>query len=109
MLNFKMKSHDECNICLCPLEDGQEISILGCNRSHYFHKNCCAQWIGHYLNAKCPLCRKIIELNKIKHVKLTKMVTVKDYLAEPESQQKLKGQMDEDHLEIAEISKNYGT
>ena len=71
-----MKTHDECNICMCEMEDGQEISILGCNINHYFHKNCFDQWMNHKSDAKCPLCRRDIEKDKIKNIKLAKMVTV---------------------------------
>ena len=78
LLNFKMKKFDECSICMCPIDDGAEISILGCNNNHYFHKECLNQWINFNQNPQCPLCRKDIEKDKIKTVTLKKMVTVKD-------------------------------
>ncbi|CAK9149297.1 unnamed protein product [Ilex paraguariensis] len=44
----------ECAVCLCKLEEGDEIRELQCD--HLFHKVCLDRWIG-YRNSTCPLCR----------------------------------------------------
>lgn len=45
---------EECRVCLCEVEEGEEISDLRCN--HLFHKVCLDAWIGSG-HATCPLCR----------------------------------------------------
>ncbi|GMY26749.1 e3 ubiquitin-protein ligase rha2a [Fagus crenata] len=44
----------ECAVCLCKIEDGEEIKELRCN--HIFHRVCLDRWVG-YKHLICPLCR----------------------------------------------------
>ncbi|KAF8399207.1 hypothetical protein HHK36_015072 [Tetracentron sinense] len=44
----------ECSVCLCKIEEGEEIKELRCD--HLFHSVCLDRWLG-YRNATCPLCR----------------------------------------------------
>ncbi|XP_010262120.1 PREDICTED: E3 ubiquitin-protein ligase RHA2A-like [Nelumbo nucifera] len=44
----------ECAICLCKIEEGEEIRELRCE--HLFHRVCLDRWIG-YRQSSCPLCR----------------------------------------------------
>ncbi|AES96598.1 zinc finger, C3HC4 type (RING finger) protein [Medicago truncatula] len=45
----------ECAVCLCKIEEGDEISVLRCD--HMYHKYCLDKWIG-FKNHTCPLCRE---------------------------------------------------
>ncbi|KAB1199156.1 putative E3 ubiquitin-protein ligase RHA2B [Morella rubra] len=45
----------ECSVCLCKIEDGDEIRRLRCD--HLFHRVCLDRWLG-YKNPTCPLCRE---------------------------------------------------
>ncbi|XP_057963049.1 uncharacterized protein LOC131154354 [Malania oleifera] len=44
----------ECAVCLCKIEEGEEIKELRCE--HLFHSDCLDRWMG-YRNTTCPLCR----------------------------------------------------
>ncbi|WJZ80255.1 hypothetical protein VitviT2T_000189, partial [Vitis vinifera] len=44
----------ECAVCLCTIEEGEEIRELRCG--HMFHRDCLDRWVGHR-NGTCPLCR----------------------------------------------------
>ncbi|KAF8407895.1 hypothetical protein HHK36_007033 [Tetracentron sinense] len=44
----------ECAVCLCRIEEGEEIRELRCD--HIFHRVCLDRWLG-YGHATCPLCR----------------------------------------------------
>ncbi|KAG6651252.1 hypothetical protein CIPAW_06G097500 [Carya illinoinensis] len=44
----------ECAVCLCKIEEGEEIRELRCD--HIFHRVCLDRWLG-YNRATCPLCR----------------------------------------------------
>ncbi|KAK8691429.1 hypothetical protein V6N13_074940 [Hibiscus sabdariffa] len=44
----------ECVICLCKIDDDDEIRELRCD--HLFHKVCLDRWIG-YQGSTCPICR----------------------------------------------------
>lgn len=50
-----MHQHDECAVCLNPVEETQLIRKL-CNCRHVFHKHCLDSWIDE-TNVTCPLCR----------------------------------------------------
>lgn len=45
---------EECAVCLCRMEEGEEIRELKC--SHIFHRACFERW-GGYGRWTCPLCR----------------------------------------------------
>lgn len=45
---------EECAVCLCKIEQGEEIAELRCD--HRFHKVCLDRWVG-YGRLTCPLCR----------------------------------------------------
>lgn len=47
-------SEVECAVCLCKIENGDEIRELRCD--HLFHRVCLERWLG-YKNLSCPLCR----------------------------------------------------
>lgn len=44
----------ECAVCLCKIEEGEEIRELRCD--HLFHKVCLDRWMG-CGRKTCPLCR----------------------------------------------------
>ena len=44
----------ECAVCLCNVEDGEEVRELRCN--HIFHRVCLDRWVD-YKHSICPLCR----------------------------------------------------
>ncbi|GAB2280131.1 hypothetical protein Dimus_014768 [Dionaea muscipula] len=46
---------DECAVCLCEIEHGEEIQELRCK--HLFHKVCLDGWTTGGRRATCPLCR----------------------------------------------------
>ena len=48
------ESEEECAVCLCKIEEGEEISDLRCD--HLFHKVCLDRWVQ-YKRSTCPLCR----------------------------------------------------
>ena len=52
------KEGAECAVCLCKIEEGEEIRELRC--SHMFHRECIDRWVGHRNNGTCPLCRGCI-------------------------------------------------
>ncbi|KAL8533468.1 hypothetical protein ACS0TY_009746 [Phlomoides rotata] len=45
---------EECAVCLCRIEEGDEIRELRCH--HLFHRVCFDRWLG-YGHGTCPLCR----------------------------------------------------
>ena len=45
----------ECSVCLCKIEEGDEIRVLRCD--HMFHRYCLDRWVG-FKNNTCPLCRE---------------------------------------------------
>ncbi|XP_059644930.1 E3 ubiquitin-protein ligase RHA2B-like [Cornus florida] len=44
----------ECAVCLCKIEEGDEIRELRCE--HLFHRVCLDRWVGSR-HITCPLCR----------------------------------------------------
>nr|GMD19660.1 E3 ubiquitin-protein ligase RHA2B-like [Ipomoea batatas] len=44
----------ECAVCLCKIEEGEEVRDLKCN--HIFHRACLDRWLGTG-RVTCPLCR----------------------------------------------------
>ncbi|KAJ0096197.1 hypothetical protein Patl1_16567 [Pistacia atlantica] len=48
------EGEEECAVCLCKIEGGEEIRELRCD--HRFHKVCLDRWVG-YKHVTCPLCR----------------------------------------------------
>ncbi|KAL8161351.1 hypothetical protein V2J09_012840 [Rumex salicifolius] len=50
----RQEAGEECRVCLCEVEEGEEISDLRCK--HLFHKDCLDAWVGSG-HATCPLCR----------------------------------------------------
>ncbi|XXG50879.1 hypothetical protein AAC387_Pa02g4779 [Persea americana] len=44
-----------CAVCLCPIEEGEEIWELACD--HVFHRECLDTWLR-YGRISCPLCRE---------------------------------------------------
>lgn len=52
--NSGCRKETECAVCLCKIEEGEEIRELRCD--HLFHRVCLDRWVG-YKRATCPLCR----------------------------------------------------
>lgn len=48
----------DCTVCLCRLQDGEEIKELGCD--HVFHMACFNRWASHCRYTTCPVCRRLI-------------------------------------------------
>ncbi|CAA2967162.1 E3 ubiquitin- ligase RHA2B-like [Olea europaea subsp. europaea] len=48
----------ECAVCLCRIDDGDEIRELSCN--HLFHRVCLDRWLG-CGHVTCPLCRNNVK------------------------------------------------
>ena len=46
----------ECLICLEDIIKDDEIIILKCHKSHFFHSKCIKKWLKY--NVSCPLCKK---------------------------------------------------
>ena len=44
----------ECSVCLCKIDEGEEIRELRC--AHLFHIPCLDGWTG-FKHATCPICR----------------------------------------------------
>ncbi|KAL2559119.1 E3 ubiquitin-protein ligase [Forsythia ovata] len=44
----------ECAVCLCRIDEGDEVRELRCN--HVYHRVCLDRWVG-YGHRTCPLCR----------------------------------------------------
>lgn len=49
----------ECAVCLCEIEEGEEIRELRCD--HIFHRVCLDQWVGLFRQVTCPLCRDFLD------------------------------------------------
>ncbi|CAI9768058.1 unnamed protein product [Fraxinus pennsylvanica] len=47
-------SSAECAVCLCRIDEGDEVKQLRCN--HLYHRVCLDRWVG-YGHRTCPLCR----------------------------------------------------
>lgn len=56
--NIHLQESDECAVCLCKIDDGDEITELRCD--HVFHKVCLDRWLG-YGHVTCPLCRNNVK------------------------------------------------
>ncbi|KAE8023046.1 hypothetical protein FH972_008798 [Carpinus fangiana] len=52
--NSGCREETECAVCLCKIEEGEELRELRCD--HLFHRVCLDRWVG-YKRATCPLCR----------------------------------------------------
>ncbi|CAN4124712.1 unnamed protein product [Withania somnifera] len=69
-LRVKRFEHDnlesspvECAICLCKIEDGEQVRELNCD--HLFHRACLDRWMN-CGRMTCPLCRNhLIKTNTI--------------------------------------------
>ncbi|KAL8533465.1 hypothetical protein ACS0TY_009743 [Phlomoides rotata] len=52
--NPECDESEECAVCLCRIDEGDEMRELRCH--HLFHKVCLDRWLG-YGHGTCPLCR----------------------------------------------------
>jgi E3 ubiquitin-protein ligase RHA2 len=52
----------ECAVCLCKIEDEDEIRVLRCD--HMYHKHCLDKWVG-FKNNTCPLCRESLRPKRV--------------------------------------------
>jgi len=59
----------ECAICSDTYEPPCKVSVLSCNKLHFFHPDCINSWVDHCkgrgLKPSCPICRQEIQTNKI--------------------------------------------
>ncbi|WMV22731.1 hypothetical protein MTR67_016116 [Solanum verrucosum] len=55
----------ECAVCLCEIEEGEQVRELRCN--HLFHRVCLDRWFG-YGRMTCPLCRNNINKSSINNL-----------------------------------------
>lgn len=51
----EMQYREDCCICKCDYEEGEELIVLKCDKSHYFHEQCLSEWLK--INKVCPMCR----------------------------------------------------
>ncbi|CAI9756122.1 unnamed protein product [Fraxinus pennsylvanica] len=56
--NNENESTVECAVCLCRIDEGDEIRELSCN--HLFHRVCLDRWLG-CGHMTCPLCRNNVK------------------------------------------------
>ncbi|WVQ74747.1 hypothetical protein IAR50_004352 [Cryptococcus sp. DSM 104548] len=47
----------QCPICLVEFEDGDDLRVLPCERTHMYHRACIDPWLLR-VSGSCPLCRK---------------------------------------------------
>ncbi|KAL2542770.1 RING-type domain-containing protein [Abeliophyllum distichum] len=52
--HYENINNAECAVCLCSIDEGDEVKELGCN--HLFHRVCLDRWVR-YGHTTCPLCR----------------------------------------------------
>ncbi|KAA1086417.1 hypothetical protein PGT21_004397 [Puccinia graminis f. sp. tritici] len=45
-----------CGMCLEDYKANDQVLVLPCHPSHFFHRHCLRDWFKEYLN--CPMCRK---------------------------------------------------
>ncbi|CAD8083285.1 unnamed protein product [Paramecium primaurelia] len=53
---------NDCPICYQEINESHSIIQLPCHKEHYFHAECCKQWLGR--DPRCPLCRYGLEQQK---------------------------------------------
>ncbi|ODN79024.1 hypothetical protein L202_04529 [Cryptococcus amylolentus CBS 6039] len=53
----KEEEEQHCPICLVEFEDGDDLRVLPCERTHMYHRGCIDPWLLR-VSASCPLCRK---------------------------------------------------
>lgn len=63
--SYSLSADHECAVCLCRMEEGEEIRELKC--SHIFHRVCFERW-GGYGRWTCPLCRNHINFDEMMNV-----------------------------------------
>ncbi|XP_057481968.1 probable E3 ubiquitin-protein ligase XERICO [Actinidia eriantha] len=59
----KVEQEEECSICLCKTDDGDEIIVVQ-RCDHLTHRVCLDRWAG-YKHETCPLCRGSLALHKL--------------------------------------------
>ena len=53
-LDTEEQEEDQCSICICEYESGEEVLTLPCK--HKFHAGCIRQWLQQ--SVRCPLCNQ---------------------------------------------------
>ncbi|CAD8125543.1 unnamed protein product [Paramecium sonneborni] len=53
---------NDCPICYEQINESHSVIQLPCHKEHYFHADCCRQWLGR--DPRCPLCRYGLEQPK---------------------------------------------
>ncbi|CAD8157957.1 unnamed protein product [Paramecium octaurelia] len=53
---------NDCPICYQQINESHSVIQLPCHQEHYFHAECCRQWLGR--DPRCPLCRYGLEKQK---------------------------------------------
>jgi hypothetical protein len=51
------EASEECGVCLCPLEPGEQARRLSCCAHALFHDDCITQWLTEQKNS-CPSCMR---------------------------------------------------
>ena len=61
MKSLRLKEETPCAICLVEFVAPCQVTVLGCNPGHIFHKKCAEEWISHNKSKRmtpaCPMCR----------------------------------------------------
>ncbi|KEH41382.1 zinc finger, C3HC4 type (RING finger) protein [Medicago truncatula] len=52
----------ECVVCLCKIEEGDDIRVLKCD--HMYHRHCLDKWVA-FKNHTCPLCRESLRPERV--------------------------------------------
>ena len=60
-------------------EEGDKVTVLGCNDKHFLHMECGNQWLKSGLQKKltCFLCRKPVEASKLKKMVYKGLMDIK--------------------------------
>jgi len=68
------EEEDLCCVCLSKLtKEGEDIRVLPCH--HNFHSSCVDRWF-HARRKTCPICRFLVEDEKVPQVYLTEEVAI---------------------------------
>jgi hypothetical protein len=62
-LDTEEQEEDQCSICICEYENGEEVLTLPCK--HKFHDACIKQWLQQ--SVKCPLCNQMVTDGEVEY------------------------------------------
>ena len=52
---WKDEEMPDCTICLVSFNEADQLVVFSCDKKHYFHESCGAEWLS--VKTECPLCR----------------------------------------------------